>query len=48
MDRKTHGINVLLRERRELLANLLHDLKNPLSALRSYAELVCKGNVDLD
>lgn len=48
VDRKTHGINVLLRERRELLANLLHDLKNPLSALRSYAELVCKGNVDLD
>ena len=48
VDRKTQGINVLLRERRELLANLLHDLKNPLSALRSYAELVCKGNVDLD
>ena len=33
VDRKTQGINVLLRERRELLANLLHDLKNPLSAL---------------
>lgn len=48
VDRKTSGINVLLQERRELLANLLHDLKNPLSALRSYAELVCRGNVDLD
>ena len=48
VDRKTQGINVLLRERRELLANLLHDLKNPLSALRSYAELVRSGNVSLD
>ena len=48
VERKTQGINVLLRERRELLANLLHDLKNPLSALRSYAELVRSGNVALD
>ena len=48
VDGKTQGINVLLRERRELLANLLHDLKNPLSALRSYAELVRSGNVALD
>lgn len=48
VDRKTQGINVLLRERRELLANLLHDLKNPLSALGSYAELVRSGNVSLD
>lgn len=48
VDRKTHGMNVLLAERRELLANLLHDLKNPLSALRSYAELVRSGNVALD
>lgn len=48
VDRKTRGMTTLLKERRELLANLLHDLKNPLSALRSYAELVRNGNVALD
>ena len=46
--RKTAGMETLLTERRELLANLLHDVKNPLSALRSYAELVRNGNVALD
>ena len=48
VDRKTNSLAVLLAERRELLANLLHDLKNPLSTLRSYAELVRSGNVALD
>lgn len=48
VDRKTKGMETLLTERRELLANLLHDLKNPLSALRIYAELVRSGNVSLD
>lgn len=48
VERKTSSMAVLLSERRELLANLLHDLKNPLSALRSYAELVRSGNVALD
>lgn len=48
VERKTSSMAVLLLERRELLANLLHDLKNPLSALRSYAELVRSGNVALD
>nr|WP_243416774.1 HAMP domain-containing sensor histidine kinase [Pseudoflavonifractor capillosus] len=41
-------METLLAERRELLAHLLHDVKNPLSALRGYAELVRSGNVDLD
>lgn len=41
-------METLLAERRELLANLLHDLKNPLAALRSYAELVRSGGVALD
>ena len=48
VDRKTHGMEILLSERRELLAHLLHDLKNPLAALRSYAELVRLGGVALD
>ena len=48
VDRKTHSMSVLLTERRELLANLLHDLKNPLSALQNYTELVRSGNVALD
>lgn len=48
VDRKTHSMSVLLTERRELLANLLHDLKNPLAALRNYAELVRSGNIALD
>ena len=48
VERKTQGIQTLLAQRRELLANLLHDVKNPLSALRGYAELVRSGNVELD
>lgn len=46
--RKTRSMELLLKERRELLANVLHDLKNPLTALRSYAELVRQGGVALD
>lgn len=46
--RKTHSMELLLQERRELLAGVLHDLKNPLSALCSYAELVRYGGVALD
>lgn len=48
VDRKTHSMELLLQERRELLASVLHDLKNPLSALCSYAELVRRGGVSLD
>lgn len=48
VDRKTRSMERLLRERRELLANVLHDLKNPLAALCSYAELVRYGGVALD
>lgn len=48
VDRKTRGMETLLAERRELLGNLLHDVKNPLAALRSYAELVRSGGVALD
>ena len=48
VSRKTLWMETLLTERRELLANLLHDLKNPLAALRSYAELVRSGGVALD
>lgn len=45
---QTAQVQNLLFERRQLLAYLLHDLKNPLSALRSYAELVQSGNAALD
>lgn len=48
VDRKTHSMEQLLQERRELLARVLHDLKNPLAALCSYAELVRYGGVELD
>ena len=48
VERKTQGMNALLTERRELLGNLLHDVKNPLTALRGYAELVRSGNVAMD
>lgn len=48
VDRKTMALEQLLTERRELLANLIHDVKNPLSALRSYAELVQSDGVALD
>lgn len=48
VDRKTHSMEQLLQERRELLARVLHDLKNPLAALCSYAELVRYGGVALD
>lgn len=48
VDHKTHALETLLAERKELLAGLLHDLKNPLSAMRNYAELVRMGGVALD
>lgn len=46
--RKTRALETLLSERKELLAGVLHDLKNPLTAMRSYAELVRMGGVALD
>lgn len=46
--RKTRAMETLLTERRELLGHLIHDVKNPLTALRNYAELVRMGNVALD
>lgn len=46
--RRTQAMDTLLAERRELLAGLIHDVKNPLSAVRSYAELVQSGGVALD
>ena len=45
---RTRAVETLLSERRELLANLIHDLKNPLSAVRSYAELVEQDGLALD
>lgn len=48
VERKTSALETLLNERRELLAALVHDLKNPLSALRSYADLVRSSGVALD
>ncbi|WP_297212713.1 sensor histidine kinase [uncultured Flavonifractor sp.] len=48
VDQKTRGIERLLKERRDLLASLLHDLKNPLAALKNYAELMRSGGVALD
>lgn len=48
VDHKTRWMETLLSERRELLANLLHDVKNPLAALRSYVELVRTGGIALD
>ena len=48
VDRKTKSLETLLSERKELLANLIHDLKNPLTAVRSYTDLVRGGGVALD
>lgn len=48
VERKTRALETLLDERRELLATLVHDLKNPLSAVRSYADLVRGSSVALD
>lgn len=48
VDHKTRWMETLLSERRELLANLLHDVKNPLAGLRSYVELVRMGGIALD
>ena len=48
VDRRTRALETLLSERRELLGNLIHDLKNPLAAVHSYAELVREGGVALD
>ena len=48
VDRKTQALETLLTQRRELLANLIHDLKNPLAAVRSYCELVAGERAVLD
>lgn len=48
VDRKTCSLETLLAERKELLANLIHDLKNPLTAVRNYTDLVRGGGVSLD
>jgi len=48
VDRKTRALETLLSERKELLASLIHDLKNPLAAMRGYADLVRSGGVALD
>lgn len=46
--RKTDALESLLAERRELLAQLIHDLKNPITAVRNYADLVRTHDVELD
>ena len=46
--RKTQTLEALMAERRELLAHLLHDIKNPLTALQNYAQLIQAGGVALD
>ena len=46
--RKTDALESLLAERRELLAQLIHDLKNPITAVRNYADLVRAHDVGLD
>ena len=48
VERKTRALETLLDERRELLATLVHDLKNPLAAVRSYADLVRGSSIELD
>ena len=48
VDRKTGELERLLAERKELLASLLHDLKNPLAAVQSYATLAKSSGVALD
>lgn len=48
VSRKTQALETLLSERKELLAGFLHDLKNPLAAMRGYAQLVSRGGVALD
>lgn len=46
--RKTQALEALMAERRELLAHLVHDIKNPLTALQNYAQLIQAGGLALD
>ena len=48
VDRKTRTLEVLLDQRRELLAGLIHDVKNPLSAVGNYLQLIRRGQAPLD
>lgn len=48
VERKTEGMNALLKERRQLLAGLLHDIKNSLAALQNYVELIRYSKIALD
>ncbi len=48
VDRKTSTLEALLQERRMLLAHLIHDMKNPLAALKNYAQLIQSGALAVD
>lgn len=45
---RTRDMEILIQERKNLLAELVHDIKTPLAAVRNYAELVSQGDVELD
>lgn len=45
---QTGALNQLLAERRRLLADIVHDVKTPLTAVRNYTELIRSGGVGLD
>ena len=46
--RQTEALSSLLRDRKRFLADLVHDLKTPLTAVRNYTELIRLNGVGLD
>lgn len=46
--RKTRALDTLLTERKRFLADMVHDVRTPLTAVRNYAELIQTGGVALD
>lgn len=48
VERKTHEMGLLVRERDDLISKFLHDMRSPAAFMLSYAQMVREHNVSLD
>lgn len=48
VNQKTSALTAVVEERRELLAQLVHDFKAPVTSIRNYTTLIQNQNVELD
>ena len=48
VERKTASLEAVVQERRQLLAQIVHDIKNPAASIRGYTDLILSQGVELD